>query len=254
MAQTQPGCTACLELQQRLKEEARLEPQTLKCFAGLCESAAPVRFGGDLIAFLHTGHVLCEVPTKAGFSRIARVLMEWGSNADLRQFEDAYFHTKFISPAQYESFVRLLGVFAKHLASASGQLTTPLIDGEHTAIQEAREFIAQHHASELSLKSVAETVNLSAGYFSELFRQSTGLTFIDYLTRVRVARAQCLLQNPRWKMSDIAFRVGFGSISQFNRAFRRIAGQSPRVYRKNLPAAADTDGGLLQSEKMRSST
>src|SRR4051812_41272626 len=52
MAHSNHSCAACLQLQKRVEDEARLQPQTLKCFAGLCDSAVPVRVGENLIAFL----------------------------------------------------------------------------------------------------------------------------------------------------------------------------------------------------------
>ena len=64
MAQSNHSCAACLQLQKRVEEEARMEPKTLKCFAGLCDSAVPVRVGDNLIAFLQTGQILLHAPAK----------------------------------------------------------------------------------------------------------------------------------------------------------------------------------------------
>ena len=64
MGKTHKACAACYALQQELAREAGMEAKTLRCFAGLCESAVPVRFGENLIAFLHTGQVLLQQPTQ----------------------------------------------------------------------------------------------------------------------------------------------------------------------------------------------
>jgi AraC-like DNA-binding protein len=80
---------------------------------------------------------------------------------------------------------------------------------------------------------IAKAVNVSANYFSTLFKQATGLNFADYVARVRVEKAKNLLQNPNLRISEIAFDVGFQSLSQFNRSFRRIAGVSPKEYRNS---------------------
>src|SRR5690606_22065312 len=58
MAKTNHTCSACLQLQRKVEEEARMEPKTLKCFAGLCDSAVPIRVGENLVAFLQTGQIL----------------------------------------------------------------------------------------------------------------------------------------------------------------------------------------------------
>ena len=70
MARKSRTCAACLQLQKKVEESAQLEPKTLKCFAGLCDSAVPVRVGENLIAFLQTGQVLLHQPTRQEFAEL----------------------------------------------------------------------------------------------------------------------------------------------------------------------------------------
>src|SRR3954468_5524485 len=91
MAQSNHSCSACLQMQKKVEEEARLQPKTLKCFAGLCDSAVPVRVGEDLIAFLQTGQVLMNTPRRREFARTTRQLLQWGTQVDVKQLEEAYF-------------------------------------------------------------------------------------------------------------------------------------------------------------------
>src|SRR5688572_15827623 len=122
MAQSNKSCAACLQLQRRVEEEARLQPKTLKCFAGLCDSAVPVRVGENLIAFLQTGQVLMEKPESAVFEHTTKQLLQFGSEVDVKRLEEAYFQTRVVPKTQYESVVRLLTIFAQHLAALSNQL------------------------------------------------------------------------------------------------------------------------------------
>ena len=64
------------------------------------------------------------------------------------------------------------------------------------------------------------------------FKKATGLTFTDYLGRVRVEKAKSLLLNPNLRISEIAYAVGFQSLRHFNRVFRELTGQSPTDFRK----------------------
>jgi AraC-like DNA-binding protein len=99
--------------------------------------------------------------------------------------------------------------------------------------------IADRHADELTLGEVAKSVNMSAFYFCKMFKKSTGLTFTDYLARVRVEKVKNLLINPHKRISEAAFEAGFQSLSQFNRVFRRITGEAPTAYRERIhPSAA----------------
>ena len=87
MAGTNQSCAACLQLQRKVEEEARMEPKTLRCFAGLCDSAVPVRVGENLVAFLQTGQILLHQPNKRVFKKVARDLINWGVTTDLKRLE-----------------------------------------------------------------------------------------------------------------------------------------------------------------------
>ena len=234
MAQSNQSCAACLQLQRRVEEEARLVPKTLKCFAGLCDSAVPVRVGDNLVAFLQTGQILLHTPTKAEFAKTTRQLLKFGTEVDMKRLEEAYFQTRVITKKQYESILRLLTIFAQHLSTLSNQLIVQEATAESPQVAKARVFIAEHQSEEMSLGQVASAVNMSAFYFCKTFKKSTGMTFTDYLARVRIEKVKNLLLNPHKRVSEAAYEAGFQSLSQFNRVFRRIAGESPTVYREKL--------------------
>jgi AraC-like DNA-binding protein/ligand-binding sensor protein len=234
MVRTDRTCASCLALQKQLEKEAKLKPKTLKCFAGLCETAVPVRVGEKLIAFLQTGRILVETPNQRQFSKITRELLRLGTHFDLKQFEEVYFALRVLTREQYESMIHLLAIFAGHLAACGNQLALQRTGSETPAVSRAREIIDAGFRRELSLGAVARQVNMSAGYFSQLFKRVTGLNFVDYVARLRVEKAKNLLLNPNFRVREVASEVGFQSLSQFNRAFHRIVGMSPRTYRASL--------------------
>ena len=103
---------------------------------------------------------------------------------------------------------------------------------EPVEIWKARKFIEEHSNEELSLKRVARAVNISGNYLSEKFKEITGLNFVEYVARVRFEKACDLLENADRRISEIAFAVGFQSLSQFNRIFKKLSGKSPTAYRR----------------------
>jgi YesN/AraC family two-component response regulator len=153
---------------------------------------------------------------------------------DLKQLEEAYFSSKILGSEQYESMVRLLKVFADHLSMVSNQILVEEDNTESPLIARARDFIDRNQAEDLSLESVAKAVNTSTFYFCKMFKRATGLTFTEYLSRIRVEKAKSLLLNPHIRISEVAFEVGFQSLSQFNRVFKKITGQSPSQYRVKM--------------------
>ncbi len=231
MAQTNHSCSACIQLQQKLEEEAHFDPKTLRCFAGFCDSAVPVRVGDNVIAFLQTGQILTSEPTSRQFSETTQTLLRFGSQVDLKRLEEAYFQSRVVTEKQYESIVSLLQIFAQHLSLLGKQLLLKREAAESPVIGRARAFIEERHSEPLSLEEVAKQVNISAYYFSRVFRKSIGMTFTEYLARLRVEKVKQLLLNPGKRVSEAAFEAGFQSLSQFNRVFLRIAGESPTTYR-----------------------
>ncbi|MGC1479109.1 MAG: helix-turn-helix domain-containing protein [Chthoniobacterales bacterium] len=231
MAQTDEGCAACQKLQRQIEAEAGVETKTLKCFAGLCETSIPVRVGESTVAFLQTGQVLLERPDRRKFSALAKTILSWGTEIDVKRVEEAYFNTRVISPGLYESIIDLLKVFAVHLAQSAEGLMLHPDQAEPASVSQARTFIQAHSEDDLSLTKVAGTVNTSATYFSELFKRTVGMNFTEYVSRVRIEKAKHLLLNPQRRVTEVAFEVGFQSLSQFNRAFKRYAGAAPRDYR-----------------------
>ena len=101
-------------------------------------------------------------------------------------------------------------------------------------IRRAKEFIKQNHAEDLSLGQVAKAVNTSTFYFCKMFKKGTGLNFTEYVSRVRTENAKSLLLNPNLRISEIAYEVGFQSLTHFNRVFKKITGDSPTDYRAKV--------------------
>ena len=234
LAQKSRACAACLQVRERLCENAATEPQTIVCSSGLCETAVPVRLSDRLIGFLQTGQVFRKKPGKSHFERVAKQVAEWGLDVERDVLKKAYFSTKVVSHKQQESAVKLLSIFAQHLAMISNQVIIQQENAESPVITRAKDYICEHQSEKLSLGQVARAVNMSAFYFCKMFKKVTGVNFTDYLSRVRIEKAKNLLLNPNLRVSEIAFEVGFQSLTHFNRVFKKLLGQSPTDYRAQL--------------------
>jgi AraC-like DNA-binding protein/ligand-binding sensor protein len=234
MAAKSRSCANCLQAQEQLARQSEHEPHTIVCGAGLCETMVPVRLGKRLVGFLQTGQVFRKTPTEGQFERTAQLMAERGVEADRDEMRQAYFSTRTMPARQHESVVKLLEIFAQHLAILSNQIVVRRENAEPPVITKARKYIEEHQGEDLSLLEVAKAVNTSSFYFCKLFRKITGINFTDYLSRLRIERAKNLLLNPNLRISEIAFEVGFQSLTHFNRVFKRILGQSPTDYRLQL--------------------
>jgi two-component system response regulator YesN len=101
-------------------------------------------------------------------------------------------------------------------------------------ILKAKQFIEKNYASQdTCLSSVSEQVHLSPNHFSTIFSQECGVTFIEYLTEVRIEQAKKLLKTTDMKGSDIAYETGFSDPHYFSFIFKKTTGLSPREYRNS---------------------
>jgi AraC-like DNA-binding protein/ligand-binding sensor protein len=233
-AQTNRTCAACLEVQKQAADTAKEGPATVTCFAGLCETAVPIRLGERVIGFFVTGQVALRKPSKVHFRNITHKILQWGLQIDLKRLEDAYFHSKVLSPRQYEAAIRLLAIFGEHLSLIANQMAIQSGQAEAPMIRRAKAYITGHHADPIGLDQLANEMHVSTFYFCKMFKKATGLTFTDYLGRVRVEKAKNLLLNPHLRVSEIAYPVGFQSLTHFNRVFRELNGDSPTQFREKL--------------------
>ncbi len=237
LAQTNRTCAACLELQQKAVDATTDQPATVTCFAGFCDTAVPIKLGERKVGFLQTGQIALKEPSESGFNKVKEKLLEWGVNIDMARLEEAYFKTKVLTQRRYAAVVQLLSIFARQLSCIANRITVQDAEAEPPIIRRAKAYIAGHCGDPVSLNETARAMHVSTFYFCKIFKKATGLTFTDYLGRVRVEKAKTLLLNPHLRVSEIAYTVGFQSLTHFNRVFRKITGEAPTGFREDVKRA-----------------
>jgi AraC-like DNA-binding protein len=130
-----------------------------------------------------------------------------------------------------------------HTPPAAGNNSSPL---QQTNLEKAESmacFVARNYTSRIQVKDIAACVDLHPDYAATLFRKTFGTTLNVLITRHRVAHAQRQLVTTDQRVVHIAHDSGFDSLSRFNRAFKQIAGVTPRQYRKTLGQNAFSGAG-----------
>lgn len=103
--------------------------------------------------------------------------------------------------------------------------------GKNT-IDTALNYIEDHYAHDISLSTISACLDLSPSYFSRLFKQTTGVTFSDYLINLRISKAAALLKESSATVDVIAHSVGYNHIPLFYSTFKKQTGLTPLEFRK----------------------
>lgn len=137
--------------------------------------------------------------------------------------------------ARNEALQRLLRSLAEGLVrkviDASGPGRRNVLPA---AVGRAAKILRERFQEPLRLGELAQEIGISRERLSRLFHATLGITFSDYLNRVRLDHCRKLLRNPTARIADVAFESGFQSLSQFNRRFKAAEGISPSRYQQRM--------------------
>jgi AraC-like DNA-binding protein/ligand-binding sensor protein len=233
LAERPKTLAVCLQAHQEMIDHTDVLPHTVTCPFGLTETAIPVKLGNQVIGYLRIGQVLRHMPAKADTSRVSRELERCGVSFK-GEIRKTWEKNPLIPPDKYNAIVRLLSFFGDQLSSLTNQLVLERRNAEPPLVQKARDYINKHKAEPLSLSAVAAASGASVFHFCKVFRKSTGIKFTDYVNRLRLEDARTQLLNPNRRISEVAYDIGFQSLTQFNRMFKRVFGQSPTEFRAKL--------------------
>ena len=233
LAERPATLSVCLQAHEQMIHHTGDLPHTVTCPFGLTETAVPIKLGTQTIGYLRIGQVLRHMPAKSDTTKVRRELERRGVRFT-GEIRKAWEKNPLIPPEKYNSIVRLLAFFGDQLSALSNQLVTEKNNAEPPLVLKAREYIEKHKNEELSLADVAKVAGASIFHFCKVFHKATGLKFTDYVARVRLEDARNRLLNPNLRVSEIAYDVGFQSLTQFNRTFKRVFGQSPSEFRARV--------------------
>ena len=101
-------------------------------------------------------------------------------------------------------------------------------------IGEIKKFIEEHYSENITVQTLAEEFYLTPNYISMLFKKETGENFKDYLTKIRIDKAKALIQDPLFKLYQVAESVGYKDPDYFTKVFKKYTGVTPSEYRERL--------------------
>jgi AraC-like DNA-binding protein len=100
--------------------------------------------------------------------------------------------------------------------------------------------VDEHYAEPFTLTQAAEIAALEKTYFSKVFKEKVGISFVDWLGRERIKRAVLMLMDHDHRIADLAFAVGFADLRTFERAFKKCVGVTARQCKNVVRQHSET--------------
>lgn len=212
--------------------------------------------------FLHTVRELENVVENLDDKRISDIIQEWGialskdkeiNGYQIEQSAKALVNSYLLSMQKNNYTLdeddNLLKDFMKSIENCislgeiqellSGTLEQSLSEYRHKRalsgskpIRDAKEYIRNNLAGNLTIQEVSEYVGYSSAHFSVRFKQECGITFSDYVMESRIEKSKELLKNTRETIESIAAAVGYSDVKSFTKNFKKYTEVKPSQYRK----------------------
>jgi AraC-like DNA-binding protein len=227
-----------LNLRQPEKGEHDLPVPEIRQTNGLTQARVVVKLGKNVFAMLETSPARPIPPGDDAFHAVAKAMLDQDHTAASISAAKARFDSHpGIEASRLEAGIIIMRAYATQLSESLQRTLFASSNAEPEAVRKAKAFIHDHLTENLSLETVAAAASISPFHFCKLFKRATGLTFTDFVNHVRVGKARRLLMRPTSRITEIAYDVGFQSLSHFNRSFRRITSESPTEFRSRLKSS-----------------
>lgn len=195
-----------------------------------------IQFSADLLKY--------QIMSKRSFAPIRQMLIDAQQGLQFTGPEGNLIKDKILELTKMQGFqttmqfLNILNMMAtsgrRVLVSNMYDLSNIILTSKSRRIAKVCEHIEKNITQDLSLSEVAALVNMSESAFSHFFKKRTGITYINYVTNLRIAKACNLLADTTHSASEICYDCGFNNISNFIRIFTKKKGMTPIEYRKYI--------------------
>lgn len=189
--------------------------EVLHSFRRKCERSLPLDVDVIKSVFANTMHKLFELAGERGWMHAA------GDPDHQARFDELK------ALPSLEEWIR----YAEELLS---EAVSPLEDAQSPLIRKIIAIMNKHYNEGSILDKIARIANMNSAYLSVMFKKNTGMTVLQYVTKVRLDKAAALLKDPTVRIQEIAQMVGYQDHNYFTRLFRKHTGCSPSEYRERM--------------------
>lgn len=153
----------------------------------------------------------------------------WRNNLELEPYVNNKLELLLIETSKQQLYRLFESIMSEIVISRKQQYAKEV----HHIVQRTIRIIETNFQSNITLKDIAEQLNVSAAYLSVLFKQETDQTFSEFLIAVRMKAAQKMIVTSNKKIYEIAQEVGYTDGRHFSQVFKQVTGESPNQFRNN---------------------
>jgi len=146
--------------------------------------------------------------------------------------EENFMENFSISADNCADAAELFDYLTRRLTSSYEKASRLKRQDENRPIRLVKKYVEEHFGEPLTLEEVSQIADLSPTYLSTVFKKDTGMTFLEYLSKIRMDMAKKLLKETNDTVADICGKVGYSDVRYFTKSFTKYAGLKPKEYRK----------------------
>ena len=124
--------------------------------------------------------------------------------------------------------------YMDRIGAAAHDVLVKRSEKSNDIVENARKYIDENYSKDISLDDISRIMDISPYYFSKLFKEKTGVGYVEFLTALRIEKAKELLKQPDKSMKEICLSVGYSDPNYFSRIFKKVVGIPPTEYRESV--------------------
>lgn len=124
--------------------------------------------------------------------------------------------------------------FYNHLFDYAKEVMREMPDKNQVLIKKICSYLEEHYNQDISLEEAASMIGFSSFYFTKLMKEHMNMSYVDYITALRLEKAKQLLEKTDMTVKDVGIAVGYENANYFTRVFKRVEGYAPSLYKSKF--------------------
>ena len=232
---TPKGATHCLACKALTIQKCHKSgmPYFGTCPFGLTEYVTPVYFDKNLICVIYVGHINADdAKIKSRISRMAK-------RTGVDEYRLLLARPKQATPEQLARWSQIGELIKSYILMLCHYFKLQNKSDMHWCVRSINNYVNENYATALSLKRLAKLFFFNENYLGRLYKKEMGISFSDYVSRVRLEHACALLKNTDKAIIEVSYESGFNNVTYFNRVFKNAYGVTPTNYKAKSASQAD---------------